>query len=56
MEQRTPERDESERAPNPEGVAARHPTDDEDQDAADRDRAVDEAAADSFPGSDAPAW
>lgn len=44
------------RPDNPEDVAATHPTKEEDQSKEEKDDAVDEASADSFPTSDAPSW
>lgn len=49
-------RDPQERPENPEDVAAAHPTEEENQDKDERDRAIDEAGADSFPSSDPPSW
>ena len=41
---------------NPGEVAATHPTKDEDQEKDERDDAIDESSADSFPSSDPPSW
>lgn len=48
--------DPKDRPRNPKEAAAKHPTDDEEQDGKRRDDAVDESSADSFPSSDAPSW
>jgi hypothetical protein len=51
-----PGSDPKERASNPDDVAAKHPTKDEEQSKEERDESVDESSADSFPGSDPPSW
>ena len=40
----------------PEDAAAAHPTKEESQDEEERDDAIEEASADSFPSSDPPSW
>jgi hypothetical protein len=56
MDDRDPAHNGEEHGDNPEDVAAKHPTKNEDQDEEQRDDAAEEAAADTFPASDAPAW
>lgn len=53
-EQRRPETEE--RPEKPGDPAAAHPTKEENQDEDERDEAVDEVSADSFPSSDPPSW
>lgn len=53
---RQPGRAPEERPEEPQDVSATHPTKEENQDEDERDGAIDEAGADSFPSSDPPSW